>query len=106
MVWPEFFSTRQNVFDTEEWDNWNPYTAPVDCCVQSYVTFIRKTDGKMYACGMDIGHNVKKVQYFGDLFIADSEYPENYTRNYSPMFLEITVEQSTGKMNFVEGEDL
>lgn len=106
MVWPEFLSTRQNVFDTEEWTMWNPYTAPEDCCIQSYVTFIRKMDGKMYACGMDIGHKVKNVQYFGDLYIGDSDYPESYTRNYSPIFLEITVEQSTGKMSFVKGEDL
>lgn len=106
MVWPEFFSTRQNIFDIEEWSSWNPYTASEDCCIQSYVTFIRKTDGKMYACGMDIGHNVKKVQYFGDLYILDSDHPENYTRNYSPQFLEITVEETTGKMILVEGEDL
>lgn len=106
MVWPEFFSTRQNVFNTKEWTNMNPYTAPEDCCIQAYVIFIRKTDGKMYACGMDIGHNVKKVQYFGDLYILDSDHPENYTRNYSPNFLEITVEQMKGRFMIEEGEEL
>lgn len=95
MVWVDLLSLKQNVYDTEQWWGMNPYsfTTPENAVDYTYNTFIRKTDGKMYACGMDIGHYVKSVAYFGDIYIDDAESPDDYTRDYSPHFLRISVEE-------------
>lgn len=58
MVWSEILSTRQNSFDLEfirENENWNLMNQ-MDI---AYTTFIRKTNGTYYACGIDIGANSK-----------------------------------------------
>ncbi len=90
MVWPEMLSTRQNSFEQEfirENENWNLMNQ-MDI---AYTTFVRKTDGNYYACGIDIGTNAKSVDYFGDLFIEDGEDTSNYLRFYSYDFLPIEV---------------
>ena len=99
MVWPEFLSTRQNVYDIELWWEMNPYcfTTEENVVDYAYNTFIRKTDGKMYACGIDLGHHVKSVAYYGDIFIDGTDHPENYTRDYSPDFITISVEEISTK---------
>lgn len=99
MVWPEFLSTRQNVYDIDLWWGMNPYrfTTEENVVDYAYNTFIRKTDGKMYACGIDLGHYVKSVAYYGDIFVDDTDYPENYTRDYSPYFIPISVEEISTK---------
>ena len=60
MVWSETLSTRQNSFEHEfikENENRNlMYQLDI-----AYTTFIRKTDGKYYACGIDLGANRKMV---------------------------------------------
>lgn len=94
MVWPDFLSSRQNIFDVEVWMSMNPYNDAKTGCIYSYNTFIRKTDGNMYACGIDLGHYVKTVFYYGDLFVENSEYPEAYIRDYSPDFLLIEVQEN------------
>lgn len=97
MVWTNLLSTRQNIFNVEHWMRMNPYLMSEDSCSHEYTTFIRKTDGKMYACGIDLGHSVKSVMYYGDLYVDDSDYPENYTREYSTNFLPISVEEMKSK---------
>lgn len=90
MVWSELLSTRQNSFEQEfirENENWNLMNQ-MDI---AYTTFIRKTDGNYYACGIDIGINAKSVDYFGGLYIEDSEDASNYLRSYSYEFLPIEV---------------
>ena len=90
MVWSELLSTRQNSFEQEfirENENWNLMNQ-MDIV---YTTFIRKTDGNYYACGVDIGFYAKSVDYFGDLYIEDSENASNYLRTYSYEFLPIEV---------------
>lgn len=90
MVWSEILSTRQNSFDLEfirENENWNLMNQ-MDF---AYTTFIRKTNGTYYACGIDIGTNAKSVDYFGDVFIEDTENASNYLRNYSYEFLPIMI---------------
>lgn len=77
MVWPEYLATKENDFEKI------PYT-----------TFIRKTDGKIYACGIDLGHYVKSVKIYGNMDIEDSDNPGEYIRDYSPFFLYITVEDN------------
>ena len=47
----------------------------------------------MYACGMDLGALVKSVRLYGDLYIENSERPEDYVRSYSPYFLPIEIEE-------------
>ena len=94
MVWVELLSSRQNIFDVEAWMGMNPYNDPDTGCLYSYTTFARKTDGKMYACGMDLGHNSKNVYYYGDLYIENSDYPELYLRDYTADFLQIAVEEN------------
>ena len=91
MVWTDFLSTRQNVFDPAEWMGMNPYGSSEKDCIHSYTTFIRKTDGQMYACGMDLGAFVKSVKLFGDLYVENSERPEDYVRSYSPYFLPVEI---------------
>lgn len=93
MVWTDFLSTRQNVFAPESWMGMNPYHMSEKACIHDYTTFIRKTDGQMYACGMDLGALVKSVQLYGDLYIENSERPEDYVRSYSPYFLPIEIEE-------------
>ena len=90
MVWSEILSTRQNSFDLEfikENENWNLMNQ-MDI---AYTTFIRKTNGTYYACGIDVGTNAKSVDYFGDVFIEDAENASNYLRNYSYEFLPIMI---------------
>ena len=90
MVWSELLSTRQNSFEREfirENENWNL----INQIDTAYTTFIRKTDGNYYACGIDIGINAKAVDYFGDLYIEDGEDASNYLRSYSYEFLPIEV---------------
>lgn len=96
MVWPEYLTARQNIYDVDLWWGINPYlnTAEEQIVSYTYNTFIRKTDGKMYACGIDLGHYVKSVVYYGDLFIDGTDKPENYTHDYSPDFIEISVEET------------
>lgn len=91
MVWTDFLSARQNVFEPESWMGMNPYNMSEKACIHTYTTFIRKTDGKMYACGMDLGAFVKSVQLFGDLYVENSERPEDYVRSYSPYFLPVDI---------------
>lgn len=75
MVWTEYLGNKQNGVETI------PYT-----------TFIRKTDGKMYACGIDLGHYVKSVKIYGNMSVEDADDPEEFIRDYSPYFLNIAVE--------------
>lgn len=95
MVWIDLLSTRQNVYDKDLWWGMNPYsfTTEENEVYYAYNTFIRKTDGKMYACGIDLGYHVKSVSYYGDIFIDGTDHPENYTRDYSPYFIPISVEE-------------
>ena len=95
MVWVDLLSSKQNVYDVEQWKGMNPYSLTTEENVvdYTYTTFVRKTDGKMYACGIDLGHYVKSVALFGDIYISGAEQPENYTRDYSPYFLLISVEE-------------
>lgn len=94
MVWPDFLSSRQNIFDVDAWMHMNPYNDSATGCIYSYTTFIRKTDGNYYACGIDLGHDTKSVGYYGDLFIENTDNPENYIRNYSTDFLLIDVKEN------------
>lgn len=90
MVWSELLSTRQNSFEQEfirENESWNLMNQ-MDI---AYTTFVRKTDGDYYVCGIDIGINAKSVDYFGDLFIEDGEDASNYLKCYSYDFLPIEV---------------
>lgn len=92
MVWSETLSTRQNSFEHEfikENENRN-LMHQLDI---AYTTFIRKTDGKYYACGIDLGANRKSVDYFGDMYIEDVEDASSYLRNYSYEFLPIQIEE-------------
>ena len=92
MVWSETLSTRQNSFEHEfikENENRN-LMHQLDI---AYTTFIRKTDGKYYACGIDLGANRKSVDYFGDMYIEDVEDASSYLRNYSYEFLPIQMEE-------------
>lgn len=100
MVWVDLLSTRQNVYDKDLWWGMNPYSFTTEENVVSYAynTFIRKTDGKMYACGIDLGHHVKSVAYYGDIFIDGTEDPDSYTRDYSPYFIPISVEEIETKI--------
>ena len=58
-----------------------------------FVLVIQKTDGKYYACGIDLGANRKSVDYFGDMYIEDVEDASSYLRNYSYVFLPIQMEE-------------
>lgn len=95
MVWVDLLSSKQNVYDEAQWWGMNPYslTTAENIVDYTYTTFVRKTDGNMYACGIDLGHNVKKVSLYGDIYIDDAENPEDYIRNYSAYFLQVSVEE-------------
>lgn len=90
MVWPEILSTRQNSFDKEFMTD-NAYFNLAHELEIAYTSFIRKTDGNFYACGIDLGSDSKTVDYFGDLSINDTDHPEYHTRNFSTEFLPVEV---------------
>lgn len=94
MVWIGYFSSRQNVFDTVEWDGRNALGWTTD---YSYNTFVRKTDGKMYACGEGILGNKKSVDHYGDVTKKDAEESgmdtSKYDQSYNVEFVLIEVEE-------------
>lgn len=90
MVWPEILSTRENSFDLEFIKENENYNLMNEMSI-AYTTFIRKTDGNYFACGIDLGTTVKSVDYFGDLHIDDSEKASNYTWHFSYEFLPVQI---------------
>lgn len=88
MVWVERLSSRKNVYSDEQ---------RMEITHLSYVsdydstTFIRKKDGTMMACGIDLPGNNKTVQTMGEVSNDGSDF---FTRDYSCQFISVPVEEA------------
>ena len=104
MVWADSLTKGQNSFDIADWEAkgyWiNPYAM---ISSYDYNVFIRKTDGQMMACGIDIGEDTKTAEIYGDIGLSDeniAEFGEDFfTHRYSTEFLSITVREYTDEDN-------
>ncbi|MBQ9609377.1 MAG: hypothetical protein IJV15_08045 [Lachnospiraceae bacterium] len=107
MVWADSLTKGQNSFDIADWESKgyriNPYAM---ISSYDYNVFIRKTDGQMMACGIDIGEDTKTAEIYGDIGLSDeniAEFGEDFfTHRYSTEFLPITVREYTDEDNPIE----
>ncbi len=86
MVWVTKLTSRQNVHE-HPLDPFNMPKFPSG----KYQTYVRKTDGNYYACGIDLGTSSKKVQYYSDATYPAID-PEIYTHNYSVDLVPIEIQ--------------
>lgn len=88
MVWLEELSSRKNVYSDEQ-----RMKITHLCYLTDYdsTTFIRKKDGTMMACGIDLPGSTKTVPPMGEVSNDGSSY---FTRDYSYQFIEVPVEEA------------
>ena len=104
MVWVDSLTKGLNSFDITDWESKgyriNPYAMISN---YTYNVFIRKTDGQMMACGIDIGEDTKTAEIYGDIGLSNeniAEFGEDFfTHRYSTEFLSITVREYTDEDN-------
>lgn len=101
MVWPDMLNSKQNLIPDDELPDINPY----ESITYPYTTFIRKTDGKIYACGINLGTEDKTVSVYGGIAAPDQDDTDmsGYTFKHSSDFVEIEVKPlEKGKEGYSE----
>jgi len=84
MAWPESITFKQSQWADPLSIDSNPYEE----IIYPYTLFVKKNDGNVYACGIDLGKNEKTVKIFGDRNSEESK-DGNYTFSYSSELLKI-----------------
>lgn len=93
MVWPDILDSKQNRIPGNALPDIDPYYA----IRYSYTTFIRKDNGKLYACGIDLGTEEETVNLYGNILASDQEDKSGYTFKFSAEFLEIGIKSTDEK---------
>ncbi|MFT4105628.1 MAG: hypothetical protein QM657_07705 [Lacrimispora sp.] len=93
MVWLDMLNSKQNRIPSDDLPDFDPY----DDVRYSYTTFIRKEDGELYACGINLGTEEKTVNLYGDILASDQEDKSGYTFNFSAEFLEVGIKSTDKK---------
>jgi len=89
MVWVEYFSNRNGVFERD--GDPLPYLKVMEA-FYPYTSIIRKQGNKYYACGIECGKNEKTVKFHEGLLFPGIDEIE-YTHNYSSEFIEIEIDE-------------
>ena len=87
MVWIECLSSRQNNEKLKVVKEYNPYGD----ITYSYTMFVRTLDKTYYACGIDLGTEIKRVTFYGDMNIEDSDNKDEYTHSYSHQLIPVKI---------------
>ncbi|MGN0372084.1 MAG: hypothetical protein ACI4F3_04650 [Enterocloster sp.] len=84
MAWPESITFKQNTWTDPLSFDTNPYGE----INYPYTLFVKKNDGDIYACGINLGNDKKTVRIHGDINSEENE-DGNYTFSYSSELVKI-----------------
>lgn len=84
MAWPESITFKQNTWADPLSFETNPYGE----INYPYTLFVKRNDGDIYACGINLGNNKKTVGIHGDINSEENE-DGNYTFSYSSELVKI-----------------